>query len=111
MIGDIFHTVVYPTEQIGDKVFGGHGEVSVAKAFWVKYLTTLDLLHDHYNLTSTKGYNRYLHLTLFAARLLKAAGFLFFPAKPASIPVCLVLKRAPFSGAMPVPLGWKDGIR
>ena len=28
VVGDVFHAVVYPAEQISDKVFGGHGVVS-----------------------------------------------------------------------------------
>ena len=29
VVGDVFHAFIYPAEQISDKVFGGHGMVSL----------------------------------------------------------------------------------
>jgi len=41
VVGDNFHSVVYPTGQLSDKVFGGHGEYICWLSVFSQLLTTL----------------------------------------------------------------------
>jgi len=50
VVGDVFHAVVYPAEQISDKVFGGHGVGFGHKSVFNQSLTTLSKPHDSSNI-------------------------------------------------------------
>src|SRR5512147_1793450 len=56
MLGDILHLVIYPTEQVSDKVFSSHVRSPQAGRGWFSSLTWGLHMASSTQKTSTKGY-------------------------------------------------------